>query len=267
MNKILVATDFSDAAKNAATYALHVAKYFNASLELIHSFDVPFTFAESGIQYLDIEELERNTKDALHNETKRLEKIDENIGVSYRSCIGRIYDCLNDIVERENPLLIVFGMSGETDTFLWGSTAVSALRSFDAPVLIVPKNAEWKGVQNVCYAVNYKKLHDSTPYEKVVDWSKKLSDKLTVFNVYQPNNYTEPPQKLKQALANVHTDYVSFESENFEQGIQDFLSKNDFNWLIIIPQKHGFFDRLMHDSRSKQIARVSSIPVLSFYEK
>lgn len=267
MSRIIVATDFSVAAKNAADYALHLADYFKMSLELVHSFDVPFTFSDTGMQYIDIQELERNTEEALQGEMSRLTVINKDIHISYRSCVGRINDCINDIVSRETPMLIVFGMSGENDSFLWGSTAVSALRSFTVPVLIVPKNVKWHGVQHLCYAVNYKKLRDTTPYHSVVEWTRKFSDKLTVFNVHNVGEYIEPPKVLKESLSGIASEYISQECDNFEIGIQDFLTENNFDWLIIIPQKHGFFDRIMQSSRSHKIAKVSSIPILSFYER
>ena len=266
MSKIIVATDFSAAAKNASEYALHLADYFNASLKLVHSFDVPFTFSDIGMQYIDIHELERNTEEALQEEISRLTAIKNHIQVTYRSCVGRIHDCLNDIINREEPILIVFGMSGENDNFLWGSTAVTALRFYKVPVLIIPKTASWQGIQNICYAVNYKKLHNNTPYHSVKNWAKKFTGKLTVFNVHQVGQYKEPPSVLKDALKGIETNYVSQESDNFQIGIQDFLTKNNFDCLIIVPQKHGFFDRIMNTSRAEQITKVSSVPILSFYE-
>ncbi len=267
MRTILVATDFSASAKNASEYAIDLAKHLHTSVELVHAFDVPFTFSDSGMQYIDIEEIEKNTQESLVAEVERLKELNPSVEVKFQSCIGRIIDCINDISSRIKPCLIVFGMSGENDSFLWGSTAITALRSFNVPVLIVPKNAKWAGVQHLCYAVNYQKVNENTPFHYIKEWAKLFSGQLTVFNVHKVHEYAEPPANLKEALKDMNPRYESWESDNFEIGMQNFLSANNFDWLVIIPQKHGFFDRLRHNSRSRQITKVSSIPVLSFYEK
>lgn len=267
MKNIIIATDFSDVAKNAAVYALHLAKYLETSLELVHAYEVPYNFSDTGIQYIDFEQVEQNARESLKDEAQRLQDLDASVSVMYSSCVGRITDCLLDLSEEKKPIMIVFGMSGASDSFLWGSMAIAALRSFYVPVLIVPRNAHWQGVKDICYAVNYEKLNENTPHTRVKEWCEKLNGLLTIFNVHPPGKKSQPPEALKAAFEEKDVRYISFEASDFESGIQNFLSNHQFDWLVIIPLKHGFFDRLLNSSRSKQITKVSSIPVLSFYNE
>jgi len=50
MKTIIVATDFSDAAKNAAFYAADMAKSTNAALLLFHVYKIPASYSQIPIK-------------------------------------------------------------------------------------------------------------------------------------------------------------------------------------------------------------------------
>jgi nucleotide-binding universal stress UspA family protein len=51
-----------------------------------------------------------------------------------------------------------------------------------------------------------------------------------------------------------------------EEAIEDFIEKNEIDWLVMIPRKHSFFEGLFHKSHSKAIARRVRIPLVALHE-
>ncbi len=55
------------------------------------------------------------------------------------------------------------------------------------------------------------------------------------------------------------------QNENIEEAIRQFSEENKLDLLIIIPKKHGLFNRLLHESHSKQMVVNTHIPVMSVH--
>ena len=82
MKNILVPTDFSATAKNAAFYALKLAEQLNVKkLVLYHSYEIPVTIDPMvpGIQMLDIESIKEGSEKALEKFTLELKAFANDI--------------------------------------------------------------------------------------------------------------------------------------------------------------------------------------------
>ncbi len=57
MKTIIIPTDFSPVATNALHYAIDMAKKINASLLLLHVYQVPVSYSDVPIMLVSVEEL------------------------------------------------------------------------------------------------------------------------------------------------------------------------------------------------------------------
>lgn len=268
MATIIFATDFSPVAQHAATYAAHLAKYLHKDLLLLHAYIIPFNYADSAIPLLNAEEVKEIADNSIEAEQKRLQQIEPDLSIEGLVTAGDLIDCLQDQIAENKPQLIILGTSGDdADSILWGSMAVKALRSFKIPVLTIPSKANWKPINKIAFAADYNKISENTPFQLISEWAKTMNAELSVVHIDNPTEASVPPPDLLQVALKAQTpSYHSVSTENIIKGVQDFIQRNHTDWLILIPRKYGFWGSLFHKSRTKMLAQVSHIPILSLHQ-
>lgn len=268
MSTILLATDYSPAAQNAAAYTLELAREMNASIELLHAYVIPFAYTDSPVPLLNIDEIQKIAEDSMAAELKRLQRIAPDLNITTKILPGDITDCLTEIIEEKPPMLIVMGTSGEeSDSMLWGSMAVKALRNLKAPVLVIPDQISWQPVRKICFAADYDQVSEHTPANEIIRWVQQMDASLDVIHVDKPEQAVTPPMTLVQMLESLQPQYHAIINENIEGGVSEFLQEHAIGWLLVIPRKYGFFENLFHKSRTKQLTRVSNVPVLALHQE
>jgi nucleotide-binding universal stress UspA family protein len=267
MNTILFATDYSPAAQNAAIYAMHLSEHLQANLELVHAYVIPFAYTDSPVPLLNIDEIQKIAEDSMEVELRRLKTLSPDINITTKIMPGDIIDCLNERIEENPPMLIVMGTSGQgSDSMLWGSMAVKALRSLKAPVLAVPANVAWKPVSKICFAADYDQVSEHTPSTEILTWARLMGATLNVIHVDKPEKAVTPPITLVNMLELANPQYHAIINENIEGGVAEFLQEHNIGWLLVIPKKYGFFESLFHKSRTKLLTQVSNVPVLALHQ-
>ncbi len=268
MNTILLATDYSPAAQNAATYAANLALHLNASLEMVHAYTIPFAYTDAPVPLLNIEEIQRIAEESMASERVRIRQLFPELHCTTKILPGDIIDCLSERIEEHSPLLVVMGTSGNNaDSFLWGSMAVKALRQLKGPVLAIPVQAAWEPVQRICFAADYEQVSAQTPCEEVLRWSRQMNAALDIVHVDKPGAHTPPPTLLLEALHPLNPAFHSLAADHLEAAVASFLRERKVDWLLIIPRKYGFFESLFHKSRTKLLATVSNVPVLALHQE
>lgn len=268
MNTVLLATDYSPAAQNAAVYAMNLCRHLNAPLEIVHAYIIPFAYTDSPVPLLNIDEIQKIAEDSMEVELRRLQALSPELDITSRILPGDVIDCLNEIIVDKAPALIVMGTSGQgSDSMLWGSMAVKALRSLKAPVLAVPANVVWRPVDKICFAADYDQVSEHTPSTEILNWAKHMNASIDVIHVDKPEQAVTPPMMLVNMLDPVSPQYHAIINENIEGGVAEFLHDHNIGWLLVIPKKYGFFESLFHKSRTKLLTQVSNVPVLALHQE
>jgi nucleotide-binding universal stress UspA family protein len=145
LQTMLVPTDFSDSSGEALSYALTLARQFNARLIIFHSFAIPnFTATELGAQRPapSPEGLQASAEDQMRS---FVEGIDFG-GVEFETQVraGSAAEGICDQAEKQRADLIVISTHGRTGLMhvLIGSVAEHIVRSARSPVLVIPKRPE-----------------------------------------------------------------------------------------------------------------------------
>lgn len=267
MKTILIATDFSDAARHAADYGVELANELGFSIHLLHSFSIPFTYTENPIPIVSIEELNAISQKQMDEEIKRLHNNFNNPSITYSISPGEVLDCLNEAAEQYHPELVITGTTGEGGSnMIWGSVAVQALRQLKIPVLAIPVNAEWKGVNNICLACDYKNLDRDFPADILKNWVRLTEASLNVLYVNTTNTELQPDLYFVEQIQPVSPQYHTINNASLGAGVSGFIEGNDADWLVIVPKKYGFFEAMFHKSRTDILAKASNIPILAMHQ-
>jgi nucleotide-binding universal stress UspA family protein len=64
-------------------------------------------------------------------------------------------------------------------------------------------------------------------------------------------------------LQGISHDYIFIEEENALKGIEAGIDEFQADLLVMVPQKHGFWDTVMNRSTTRKIALHTHIPLLA----
>ena len=144
MKTIILATDFSSTALNAANYAADMAVAINADLLLLNIQKVP-------VYYNDIppvttsEDIIRNTEGTL-NELKRqlVRKTGNKVKIETEVEVGTFFTELSAVCNSVHPFAVVMGSQGVTDAerIFFGSHTIIAMKNLWWPILAVPRGVK-----------------------------------------------------------------------------------------------------------------------------
>jgi nucleotide-binding universal stress UspA family protein len=72
---------------------------------------------------------------------------------------------------------------------------------------------------------------------------------------------------LQEMLEAVRPFYHFIAHAKLEEGINEFVAANQLDILVVLPKRHGFFERMFHVSQTKQLALHCHIPILALHER
>lgn len=277
MNTILVPTDFSPAARNAATYAINLAKQLKSKKIIFYNaYQTPLvTDANMAIvDAIDIEELKKASEESLETFKLTLKAFcDKELELETLSEYGTLTLDINDVCDSHQVDIIVMGVTGtgKVAESLIGSFAVDVSRKAKVPVIIVPPDATYTDIKEIMLGCDFSKVVETTPVgaiKKILDETKA---KLFVVNIdYKNKHFTaETPFEslmLDTLLHGYNPEYHFLDNEDFIQGINQFALDKQVDLIITIPKKTGWFDSLFHKSHTKALAFHSHVPLMVVHE-
>lgn len=273
MKTILVPTDFSPTAKNAAMYAINFAKQLKYERILLYNaYQTPLTTDPNIalIDTIDITELEKSSRTNLENFRMLLKPYcDASMSLDILSEYGAVTYDINEICKSNDVDFIVMGVTGvgKVEETLIGSFAIDVARRSEVPVIVVPPDATFTKIEEVMLACDFSKVIETTPVESI----KKLLDaseaKLFVVNIDHNNKrFTSDTSfeslMLDTLLYDYKPEYRFIDDPDFVEGINKVALEKQVDLIITIPKKMGWFEGLFKKSHTKMLAYHSHVPLM-----
>ena len=273
IKNILVPTDFSVTARNAYAYAKLLAQSLDAHVTVVHINEYFIPVSEIAVAPLSEHEEDRLTEamETFISDDIRGESGDTSILVknNVKSKILR-----GDPVSRleelsKNADLIVMGTTGLQDFIskIIGSTSLEIANKAHCPVILVPRDARWKPIDRIMYASNY----DSTTPKMV----REITDFAVMINAavhfVHIDEFTENDEKVTNIIWDelfstsdpslafeIHTIY----GEDRIKELNEYSEKNKINLMAFVSKHRNFWQNLMHNSVTQNIAISTTTPML-----
>lgn len=275
MKTIIVPTDFSPIATNAMNFAADMAVNINASLMLLHVYQVPVSMTDVPVVLVSAEELRKSSETKLEEIKDALTHITSGkIKVYTEARLGDVSDELEDVCKHIQPFAVIMGTRGTTgvERVLFGSTTLTAIRHLKWPVIVVPPGKEYgTGIKKIGFACDFEKVVESTPIQFIRNMVKEFGAELHVLNVDYEGRHFKPetPEEslmLHTLLEDLNPNYHFINHVDIEDGINEFIEENNIDLLITIPKKHKLLDSLFKHSSTKQLVTQSHVPVMCVHE-
>lgn len=271
MKTIIVATDFSSSAKNAAEYAAAMALSLNANLRLLHVYEIPVVYMEVPIATTEAdmakssEELMKELKEGLMSKTGNKIKIETGVK------IGSFFSELEAVCESIEPYAVVMGSQGTTAAvrLLFGSHTVHAMKHLIWPLITVPQGAKFSAIRKIGLACDFDDVDSTIPVDEIKTLLWDFNAELHVLNTGKQREFN--PEiifgsallrgKLKGVI--IHDHFIT--NDDVDEGIMEFTEKNQIALLLVIPKRHDLLDKIIHRSHTKNLVLHSHVPVMALH--
>ncbi len=278
MKTILVPTDFSETAKNAALYALHLGNQLQATKMILYNAceePMPTDMNMGPINFIGIDATIEASKIALEKfEYKIIAECPTQMEIIRKSEYTFLSNDINELSASLGADLIVMGVTGggKLQETLVGSNAVHTARHSVVPVIIIPPGAKFSPIEEILLACDFKKVVETTPVVPIKEILDATHAKLFILNIdhNQKEFNAETPFEslmLDELFHAYNPQYHFSDNENFIEDVNEFALKESVDLIITIPKKHGLLDGLFSKNHTKELAFHSHVPLMMVHEE
>ncbi|HEY3387179.1 MAG TPA: universal stress protein [Saprospiraceae bacterium] len=276
--KILFPTDFSSAAENAFVYALKLANQLNASITVLHVYELlqVHTWIEGSMNMEEVNEKitlgefedfrsrsETMKRIALEN---NLDQVDVNYSLKESN---HVVDAILQDASMNMIDLIVIGTKGATGLreIFFGSVASKVMESSFCPVLLVPDTAVFKGIEKFGLTLEYKP-DELELIERAATVTRRFGGHLYCLHVdaFDPDKVTLKMQEYRETFK--HESDISFHVHHnldIEKGILEFMKLNQVDIVMMRVHHQSLLKELFSYSIAKRVAYHTDIPLLGIH--
>jgi len=261
MNNVIVPIDFSDTSLNAARYAVKLfSNHPEINLRIYHMFEKEneSTEVEEKLSQLKEEYLKNNS-----------------VGLTTHCERGSDFIASLERFARYNKAdLIVMGLTGRSaiaQVFV-GSNTLKMVDEKVCPVLIIPANLQYRDIDNVMLASDFKNVLTTTPVAPIKDFLNVFKPHLHVVNVDSEHyiaiteEYEKQKQNLTEMFADFNPEFYFLRLYDVEEALHLFAEEKKIDLIISIPKDHSLAHKLFRSSYTKNLSYKSNLPILAVHE-
>ncbi|MEK6481843.1 universal stress protein [Catalinimonas sp. 4WD22] len=272
MKTILVLTDFSGAAKNAAMYTCQLASLLGGKVLLVHAFPFPLPVTVKPITEVQLEEAKKERM-------KQLKILAHELHESYpllikrRMIEGFLIEEVNKLVEQNEVDLVVMGLrkEGKLSRGIFGSVASFVIERSTFPVLVIPEGVCFKIAENIVLATDFLNLEDPLHLKPVRELAEIFNAEIKVLHVITKIHSLD----THFAIARLQMDryfypspcsYHLEEGEDILESIEKFLDKERAGLVALISHRHSFWEKLLRGTHTRKLLFETNIPLLVIHD-
>src|SRR6185437_4004354 len=283
MKTILVPTDFSPAAENAALYALNLAKAINTGIKLFNAFKVPMETPLAAQVMWPLEDYD-SLKDEVTDDLKRLAKKlsreafsrggsqPYRLPIEYSSEAGSVSEMVCEQAVAQRLGLVVMGMSGAgaLSRLFLGSNSKELIDKATFPVLLVPPHAVFKGINKIAFASD---LSDDEieVIHSLAGFAYKFNAEMLIAHVTDEKYEMAHQHKVDSFLSDITGKinypkiyYRHIKSLDVDHGLDWLTEHGQVDILAMVHKKHNWVEQIFEGSHTQKLAKHVEVPLLVF---
>ncbi|GAB3560848.1 hypothetical protein GCM10027578_00180 [Spirosoma luteolum] len=271
MKTFVLATDFSEAANQAADVAMHLATAQGASLVLMHAFHFwPDNPAESGFDFplsrtAMFDDSERRLRQ-LANELQA--RYGTAVPIRHRTREGHTLASIHAVVYEEQADLLIMSTAGSApqSAQLLGSVATDLIADIEVPLLLIPPGAHLSAVTNVVMGVDLITPPDVLAMETALRFARQVGcvvNVLCVDPLPASAGRHEQAELIRRLMGTVPHTLTLLSGDDVCEVLLAFAHEQKADLIVMMPQAHNWLSRLLTDTRTERLARLTDIPLLA----
>jgi nucleotide-binding universal stress UspA family protein len=268
MKTILVATDFSEASRNAFLYGRKLANAFNAHVILFNSFQqLAIPVGETPV-FATLQDVKSMAQKQLEKEAK---VNNGNVATPVFCEEGPVAETILQAAKDKEAGIIIIGMksSGKRFRKVFGSTVTALARITTVPLIVVPEEAKYRDPSTIVLANETDLEEDADKHilDTLLEIGEKFNSKLYMVRVAK-NNYHKDyevrnrPLRLNKIVGSLDPQYEYLHGTSTPQVLNEFISEHNIDMLALLPHKHSTIERFFIKSITRSMAFETHVPLL-----
>lgn len=285
MKKLLIPTDFSLPAENAAKYALKLAEVVQTDIVVCHAFNVPAEApmaAQVAWPLMDYEAMVHESITELDYLVQKLQHSLQNTGqyvpqIAFESDQGKVHEVIAQLVQKNNIDLVVMGMAGAgaVSQLVLGSNCRTMIGKATFPVLYIPFEASFKPIKTIAFATDLR-LEDIPIIKGMLALFKPLSPQVRLIHITEkevaPRSKTQLKvdvflEELRKKIKQVSIVYEYVWNIDVDNGLDWITAQRDIDLIAIVHHPKGSIADIFTGSHTQKLSRKTKIPLLVFPKK
>ena len=272
--KILVPIDFSEKAVSALQYSLGLFKGKSCVFYLLSIREVS--------DYISDELLQADANESLYDAlvAKNRKKLDELVIELENQYSGENYtfktiadyngftDAIKQVIALEKIDLIVMGSNGSSGAkeLLFGSHSLRVIRKVQAPVLVVPQDCLYNGLEKIILSMDYDQefnLAEIDPLRKIIPGPQAFVEFLQMKNKdFDDVFWKDKSEKLKNAFRDLKFTFQTITGVSFVAAVSTIAQIQKADLMVLQAEQENFLERFFYLSNISSIIKKTTIPVL-----
>lgn len=279
MNTILVVTDFTIRAQQAAEFALQIAIKTEADLVLCHAIEIVDDEDEAEKLSWPIADniaLKQDSLMDLRDLSKHLKNLAQKSITSYQpsiTCVsefGKLAPVTASLVKEKNVDLVVMGAHKSTgfNRFLMGSHTHEILDKVNCPVLLLPEGLNMINFSTITYATDLT-FSDTLVISYLAKIASAFKTEILVSHISSKGfEGLNSGKVLLRTLNELYPDgepkisYINIKGDNVAKCLTQLTTSSRPGILTLVHKRYGFLQGLFHSSISKKMADTAKVPLL-----
>jgi len=274
MRQILLPTDFSENSWNAISYALQMFKDYECTFHLLNTY-TPIIYhiehvlgypAQYGLGDAVRETSQENLKDFIYV----IEREHPNPKHKFETYarFDSLISGIKEFMESHDIDLIVMGTKGATGAkeILLGSNTVHVLKQIKLPILAIPSDFKYEATHEILFPTDLEVDFKYIELRLLESIASSNQARLNVMHVSEKNKLTPKQEKNKHTLETLFKNsaylYHNIRKMDVAEAINKFQVTHKINFLVMINNKHSFFENLFFKSTINQIGFHLNVPFL-----
>ncbi|MBC3846654.1 universal stress protein [Winogradskyella echinorum] len=275
MKHILLPTDFSDNSWNAITYAIQLFKDEECTFHLFNAY-TPVIY---NVEYVLGYPAQFGLGDAVRSTSQNnLNKINQNINDKFGDNPNHKFETysrfdtliagIKEFIETYDVDLVVMGTQGATGAkeVLFGSNTVHVFKEIKCPVLAIPSDFEFEAPHEILFPTDLEASYKHSELKILKQLVKTNHARLNTMHVSTGYELTDLQKRNKSKLKAMFKDsaylFHDVRTMNLMNAINEFQIKHKINLLVMINNKHSFFENLFFKNTINQIGFHLNVPFL-----
>jgi len=274
MKKILLPTDFSENSWNAISYALNLFKNETCTFFLLNAY-TPVIYH---VEYVLVNPAQYGLGDAVReNALKQLDIFKDRMTKTFKNpkhtietiaAFNTLVSEVKELVTKKKIDYVIMGTKGATGAteVLFGSNTVHVFKNLDCPILAVPAGFSFETPHEILFPTDYEIDYKDHHLKPLIDITSLFNTRVNILNVSYGYDLSEDQEAhkniLQKSFEHVAHLFHSVSNKDVAEAITEFQLKSRVNLLVMINNKHSFFENLFFKSTINQIGFHLNIPFL-----
>ena len=270
MKTIVLATDFSPGADQAARFAHQLARDQKAALILLHAYQAwPDNAAKIGDFPLSVTAVRESSEKSLRRLADDLNKLSEtDVPIRCMAQEGHALNTIRNVTKAQQADLLVMSTVGTApkSAQLMGSLATEMVSETEVPLLLIPPGCLYAGLKNVVMSIDLAAPPNAVALDTALRFAYSFGSVINILCITDRPVDADTRQRAAhiRRLLNEQPHTLTLEtSEEVYDTLLAFAHANRADLMMMMPQMRNWLWALFSEGETQRMARLTDIPLLA----